>query len=130
MYVPFSRLLSTTLPFKTIVTLLALFFPALFLHLELNRLTSTSEPTLYSAGGCFELNYLTISPADFLDTFLMETLAGIGLLACRFANALINANARRIGYVALGSVKLIRVACLLISLWQELVCLPAVSLMR
>ena len=64
------------------------------------------------------------------------TLAGIGLLACRFANALINANARRIGYVALGSVKLIRDACLLIStffngkLWQELVCLPAVSLMR
>ena len=36
------------------------------------------------------------------------------LMPC-FANALINANARRIGYVALGSIKLIRDACLLIS---------------
>ena len=42
-------------------------------------------------------------------------MAGIGLLACRFANALINANARRIGYVVPGSVKLIRDACLPIS---------------
>ena len=63
-------------------------------------------------------------------------MAGIGLLACRFANALINANARRIGYVAPGSVKLIRDACLPIStffkgiLCPYLVCLPAVSLMR
>ena len=63
-------------------------------------------------------------------------LAGIGLLACRLANALINANARRIGYVVSGSVKLLRDACLFISTffkennWQELVCLPAVSLMR
>ena len=60
----------------------------------------------------------------------------LGLLACCFANALINANAKRIGYVAPGSVKLIRDACLLISTFsnekfrQKLVCLPAVSLMR
>ena len=65
--------------------------------------------------------------------FLKKTSAEIGLLACRFANALINANARRIGYVAPGSVKLLRHACLLIfneKLRQKLVCLPAVSLMR
>ena len=53
-----------------------------------------------------------------------------------FANALINTNARRIGYVAPLSVKLIRDACLLIStffnekLRQKLVSLPVVSLMR
>ena len=53
-----------------------------------------------------------------------------------FANALINANAKRIGYVVPGSVKVIRDAYLLISTFfnekirQKLVCLPAVSLMR
>ena len=31
--------------------------------------------------------------------FLMKNLPLFGLLACRFANALINANAKRIGYV-------------------------------
>ena len=45
----------------------------------------------------------------------IDVLMQTGLLACRFANALINANARRIGYVAPGSVKLIRDACLPIS---------------